>query len=330
MKSTIKKYLSGKSSEKEQKELLEWIRKDNHLAEFQDSRKEWKNEIANEAIPSDYQESWNNIQNILFGRMQSELQRTRRTLNFLRYAAILVVLISIPMLALFFSQTSPSIPLTYTTVAADLGQISKVVLPDSSVIWINSGSTIRYNNQFSETNRDIDLIGEAFFKVQKNTALPLIVNSYDLRVKVLGTEFSVMAYPEERNIQIVLEKGKVELTATSDSHFKQEMNPGEMACFDKKKKELSVSIVNTILYTSWKDGLINVYNLPLNEVVIKLGKRYNQQFMIDDEIKNLPYTFTIKNENLNSILSLMEQITPVDAIQHDNVIELKYKRKPMK
>lgn len=330
MKSTIKKYLSGKSSEKEQKELLEWIRKDNHLAEFQDSRKEWENEIANEAIPSDYQESWNNIQNILFGRMQSDLQRTRRTLNFFRYAAILVVFISIPTLGLYFSHTSHSTPLTYTTVAADLGQISKVVLPDSSVIWINSGSSIRYNNQFSETNRDIDLIGEAFFKVQKNTALPLIVNSYDLRVKVLGTEFSVMAYPEERNIQVVLEKGKVELTATSDSHFKQEMKPGEMASFDKKKKELSVSIVNTILYTSWKDGLINVYNLPLNEVVIKLEKRYNQQFMIDDEIKNLPYTFTIKNENLNSILSLMEQITPVDAIQHDNVIELKNKRKPMK
>lgn len=330
MKSTIKKYLSGKSSEKEQKELLEWIRKDNHLAEFQDSRKEWKNEIANEAIPSDYQESWNNIQNILFGRMQSELQRTRRTLNFLRYAAIFVVLISIPTLALFFSQTSPSIPLTYTTVAADLGQISKVVLPDSSVIWINSGSTIRYNNQFSETNRDIDLIGEAFFQVTKNADQPLTVSSEDLRIKVLGTEFSVSAYPEEKYIQVVLEKGKIELTSSLQSNFIQEMKPGEMASFNKVKKELLVSTVNTELYTSWKDGLINVYNLPLNEVVIKLGKRYNQQFMIDDEIKNLPYTFTIKNENLNSILSLMEQITPVDAIQHDNVIELKYKRKPMK
>jgi transmembrane sensor len=326
MKSTIKKYLSGKSSEIEQKELLDWIRKDNRLSEFQIVRNEWKEETKHEAIPSEFQENWQNIQNKLFGRMQSELQQTHRTLKFFRYAAILAVLISIPALVFYFTQTSPSAQLIYTTVAANYGQISKVVLPDSSVIWINSGSTIRYNNQFSATNRDIDLIGEAFFKVHKNKELPLIVSSADLKVKVLGTEFSMMAYPEENSIQVVLEKGKVELTSTSHSNFRQEMKPGELASFNKEKKELALSTVNTILYTSWKDGMINIYNLPLSELVIKLEKRYNQKFVVDDEIKNLPYTFTIKNENLNNILSLMEKITPVDAIQRGNVIELKYNK----
>jgi transmembrane sensor len=326
MRSIIKKYLSGKSSEKEQKELLDWIRKNGHLTEFQLTKKEWKDEVKNESIPVEYQEPWKNIQNYLFGQMQSELQRTQRTLRFFRYAAILAVLISIPSLFFYFTQASPSAQLIYTTVAADFGQISKVVLPDSSVIWINSGSTIRYNNQFSATNRDIDLIGEAFFKVHKNKALPLIVSSADLKVKVLGTEFSMMAYPEENSIQVVLEKGKVELTSTSHSNFRQEMKPGELASFNKEKKELALSTVNTILYTSWKDGMINIYNLPLSELVIKLEKRYNQKFVVDDEIKNLPYTFTIKNENLNNILSLMEKITPVDAIQRGNVIELKYNK----
>ena len=256
--------------------------------------------------------------------MQSDLKRTQRTLNFFRYAAILVLLISIPSLLFYISQPNQSNQLIYTTVAAEFGQISKVVLPDSSIVWINSGSTIRYNNQFSATNRDIDLVGEAFFKVHKNAELPMIVNSSDLKVKVLGTEFSVMAYPEENFIQVVLEKGKVELTSTSHAKFRQEMKPGEMANFNKNKKELTLSNVNTVLYTSWKDGIINIYNLPLSELVIKLEKRYNQKFVVDDQLKNLPFTFTIKNENLSSILSLIEKITPVDAIQHDNVIELKY------
>ena len=329
MKSIIKKYLSGKSSEKEQKEILDWIRKPDHLAEFQSTKNEWKNEIRNEEIPAEFQTNWNNIQNNLFGRMQSDLKRTQRTLNFFRYAAILVLLISIPSLLFYISQPNQSNQLIYTTVAAEFGQISKVVLPDSSIVWINSGSTIRYNNQFSATNRDIDLVGEAFFKVHKNAELPMIVNSSDLKVKVLGTEFSVMAYPEENFIQVVLEKGKVELTSTSHSKFKQEMKPGEMANFNKNKKELTLSNVNTVLYTSWKDGIINIYNLPLSELVIKLEKRYNQKFVVDDQLKNLPFTFTIKNENLSSILSLIEKITPVDAIQHDNVIELKYHKKPM-
>jgi len=214
----------------------------------------------------------------------------------------------------------------YTTVAADYGQISKVVLPDSSEVWVNSGSTIKYNNQFSNTNRDIELIGEAFFKVKHNAEVPLIVSSSVLNVKVLGTEFSVSAYPEETNIQVVLEKGKVELTSNSDSQFRQEMKPGELASFNIKQKKLSVDPVNTNLYTSWKDGLINIYNLPLSELVLRLEKRYNQKFLVDDAIKNLPYTFTIRNEELSSILSLMEKITPVDAIQNGNMIVLKHNK----
>lgn len=329
MKLRIKKYLSGKSSEKEQRELLDWIREDHNFDEFQVIKSEWKKEIRNEEVAAEFQPNWNNVQNILFGRMQSDLKRTQRTLNLFRYAAILVLLISIPSLLFYISQPNQSNQLVYTTIAADFGQISKVVLPDSSVIWINSGSTIRYNNQFSTTNRDIELIGEAFFKTQKNAALPMIVSSSDLQVKVLGTEFSVMAYPEENFIQVVLEKGKIELTSATHSNFNQEMKPGELANFNKDKRELTLSNVNTVLYTSWKDGLINIYNLPLSELVIKLEKRYNQKFVVDDKIKNLPLTFTIKNENLSTILSLIEKITPIDAIQHDNVIELKYHKKPL-
>lgn len=324
MKSTIKKYLSGKSSANEQKDLLDWIRKDDHLSEFQSAKSKWKDEILKEEIPAEFQQDWQNIQNNMLGQMQSEMQRTQRTLRFFRYAAIFILLISVPSLLFFYSQSKQSNPLVYTIVAADFGQISKVVLPDSSVIWINSGSTIKYNNQFSATNREIELIGEAFFKVHKNKELPLIVSSSDLRVKVLGTEFGVMAYPEESSIQVVLEKGKVELTSSSHLNLRQEMKPGELASFNKEKKELIISKVNTGLFTSWKDGLINIYNLPLSELVIKLEKRYNQKFVIDDAIKNLPFTFTIKNENLSDILSLMEKITPIDAIQHGNVIELKH------
>lgn len=327
MKSTIKKYLSGKSSANEQKEILNWIRKDHHIVDFQSTKNEWKGEILNQEIPVEFQSDWQNIQNNMFGQMQSEMFRTQRTLKFFRYAAIFIILISVPTLIYFFSQPKlPEQQLVYTTVAADFGQISKVVLPDSTVIWVNSGSIIKYNNQFSETNRDIQLTGEAYFKVAKNKKLPLIVSSENLRVKVIGTELSVSAYPEEGNVQVVLEKGKVELTSAVNSNFRQEMKPGELASFNKEKKELILSNVNTGLYTSWKDGLINIYNLPLSELVIKLEKRYNQKFVVDDAIKNLPYTFTIKNENLSNILSLMEKITPVYAIQRGNVIELKHNK----
>jgi len=327
MKSKIKKYLSGESSSSEQKELLEWLRKESHLSDFQSVKEEWKDEIIKNGQATEYQQNWTNIQNSIQEKIQVQLFQAKRALRIFQYAAIFVLLILVPAITYMTQFKSPDKNLVYTTVSADLGQISKVVLPDSTTIWINSGSTIKYNNQFSASNRDIRLTGEAYFKVSRNENLPLIVSTGDLRVKVLGTEFSVMAYPEEKEIQVVLEKGKVELTSSSQSELFQEMNPGQMASFSKEKKEVTLSSVNTELFTSWKDGLINIYNLPLSELALRLEKRYNQKFVVDDEIKNLPYTFTIKNEDLSSILSLMEKITPVDVVQHENVIELKYNQK---
>ncbi|MGE5448113.1 MAG: FecR family protein [Bacteroidales bacterium] len=326
MRFIIKKYLSGDSSEKEQETLLDWVRHEDHRAEFEAVKNEWQQEVIHQAIPMQYEQSWNNIQVAILGNTQVSLQRAQRTLYLFRIAAILVVLLLIPSLVFFYTQKKEDTPLTYTTVTADLGQISKVLLPDSSVIWINSGSTIKYNNRFSASNRDIDLVGEAFFKVHKNKELPLIVNSQDLNVKVLGTEFCVSSYPEENTIHVILEKGKVELSSDINDDFRQEMKPGEMAIYNKEKKSLSLSTVNTGLYTSWKDGMINIYNLPLSELVIKLERRYNQKFIVDEAIKNLPYTFTIKNEDLHSVLRLMEKITPVDAIQKGNIIELRYNK----
>ncbi len=330
MKSKITKYLKGKSSAEEQTELLNWVRKDGHLHEFQQIKEEWKAEVVQEAVPSEFAGNWQSIQNHMMDQLQNDIQGKQRTLNFFRYAAILLLAVSLPAMVYLFTSGKSNSPLTYTTVAADYGQISKVVLPDSSVVWVNSGSTIKYNNHFSATNRDIELVGEAFFKVKHNAEVPLIVSSSGLQVKVLGTEFSVSAYPEETAIQVVLEKGKVELTSASDAHFRQEMKPGELATFDKEKQKLAIGAVNTGLYTSWKDGMINIYNLPLSELVIRLEKRYNQKFEVDDAIKSMPYTFTIKNEDLSSVLRLMEKITPVIAIQDKNVIKLKHNKTKLK
>jgi ferric-dicitrate binding protein FerR (iron transport regulator) len=324
MESIIRKYLSGRSSLSEQKGLLQWLRKDDHPLVFREVKEEWEEGVSNEDIPLEYRQIWSEVQNTIQQSLQSELFKVRRNLNFFRYAAIFIMLISIPSLIyLMQAEKSPASQLVYTTVTAENGQISKVVLPDSSMVWINSGSSVSYNNHFSVNNRDINLLGEAYFKIHKNIDLPLLVTNSGLQVKVLGTEFSVSAYAEDPNIQVVLEKGKVELSQLDNTSARQEMKPGELASFSKEKKELTLTKVNTRIYTSWKDGLINIYNLPLNELVIKLEKRFNQKFVVDESIKNMPFTFTIKNEDLNSVLSLMEKITPIDVIQRGNVIELK-------
>ena len=142
----------------------------------------------------------------------------------------------------------------------------------------------------------------------------------NLKIKVTGTTFNVSSYPENKTVDIVLESGSVELSNKKSSSFSYTMKPGEMAQIETENQRLQISQVNTTRFTSWKDGIINIYNQSLSEVVKRLETRYNQNFDFDEDIKDFHYTFTIKNEPLSEIILLMEKITPVKAVQKEDVI----------
>ena len=97
------------------------------------------------------------------------------------------------------------------TIEVPRGQQSRLTLTDGTEVWINSHSKITIPANFSANNRKLDLIGEAYFKVIKDTKSPFYVNTNDLKVKVMGTSFNVRAYTEEKKVITTLEKGKVQL-----------------------------------------------------------------------------------------------------------------------
>ncbi|HKJ41831.1 MAG TPA: FecR domain-containing protein [Sunxiuqinia sp.] len=229
-----------------------------------------------------------------------------RALNFWRYAAVFILAVGLSSL---FFYTSPNFisqlasGTHFTTAIAENGQISKVILPDLSVVWLNSGSTIKYNNNFDVNNREIQLTGQAFFQVTKNKHLPLKVFSKNLEVKVVGTRFDVSAYPEDHEIKVVLERGKVIMhnTKIRESHY--ELNPGEMAQFDPSSGKVARKKVNPKRFISWKDGILIFRDDPMAEVIPQLQRRYNVNIIVKDpKIFNSVFTATIKDETLEDIL----------------------------
>lgn len=327
MKKIITKYLEGRATELEQAKLLQWLRIKKNKFDFHRFRLVWKNSLDENQFPGDSEESWNKIQTQLLQKSLKGWQKCRKTYQFLKYAAILFFIISIGGLAYFFVNQKELLPEYYTSVIAENGQISKVELPDGSLVWLNSGSEIIYSNFFASNNRNIKLIGEAYFHVTKNRELPLVVNCDDLQVKVLGTQFNVAAYPNNNFVDVVLEKGSVELWNKKVESFHFKLKPGERAIFDKSEQELAISCVNTSKFTSWKEGIMNIYDQPLVNLVERLETRYNQEFVLDDEVKDFRYTFTIENESLDEIIKLMEKITPLKAIQKQDTILLKLDKK---
>lgn len=318
MKEFIRKYLSGQSDRNEQAQLLQWLRGKGNLDDFRKEKAEWEREASSQPLSSLSSSSWSSLQTKLLQEVQEKLQRSTIRLKYFQYAAVVLVVFSVTSVAIDFSAQKPARELVYTTVKAEPGQIANVVLPDKSEVWINSGSYISYNNEFSQSNREIRMEGEVFFSVQKNPELPLIVKNVSAPdIKVTGTKFNVAGYPDEHFFHVTLQEGHIELNSSGRSI---PLHPGEQAVFNRKTNELQVNKVDVGRFISWKDGQINFYNVPLEEVVIRLGKRYNQRFVLDNEVKQLQYTYTVTNEPLSEVLLLMEKITPVRIRQKGEVI----------
>lgn len=323
MKQLITKYLDGRATAEEQAKLLVWLRQKENRIVFNSLKLDWKNGLDVQQLPEGSEKSWSSIQDHLLQKSYTGWQSSRKMNQFFRIAAIFFFVLSLGSAVYFVSNQFKTTPEFFTSVVAENGQISKVKLPDGSTVWLNSGSELSYSNLFASDNRNVSLSGEAYFQVTRNEEIPLVVSSGELQVKVLGTTFNVNAYLESDRIDVVLESGKVELLSTAQKSFKYYLESGERATFHKKSRELGVSNVNTTKYTSWKDGMINIYDQTLEELVKRLETRYNQKFEYADELKGYPFTFTIKNETLDEIIDLMEKIAPIKTIQNDTIIEFK-------
>jgi len=302
----IGKYLTGKESAEELGKLKTWINTSDGNRKLFNSLKEEKNiaESIDEFETHDKERAWKKYMDHL------DSLSHQRILIWWKVAAVFFFLIACAEIFAYLNKETPPELATndsYTTISTNNGQNSKVVLPDSSVVWINSGTTLSYNSNFSVTKRKIKLKGQAFFQISRNEKMPLVVSCNDLDVKVLGTRFDVSAYPEDQNISVVLESGSVELIKSNDQLPVQMLKPGEKAEFDTKLSEVSVSKVQSSDYTSWKDGILVFKDEPMKKVLEKLQRWYN----IDIEVKNpkvnqLVFNATIVNESVEEIFDLMK------------------------
>lgn len=235
--------------------------------------------------------------------------------TFLKYAAILVILVGFPTLFYLNKQSSsPEISeeLKYTSVVADNGQISKIILPDSSIVWLNSGSTLSYNSGYAVTNRDLNLNGQAYMNIKRDDLNPLIVACNDLKVKVLGTKFDVCAYPGDDKIQVVLESGSVQLLRTGDDAFNYRLNPDQMAQYNIKTNDVAIKRVNAADFISWKEGYLIFEDVPMGDVIERLERKFDVEIIVKhEEVYKSIFNANFKDENLTEILEYIQYSCPI-------------------
>ena len=116
-------------------------------------------------------------------------------------------------------------------------------MPDGTLVWLNSGSRLSYNYQYSTYDRVVNLEGEAFFDVKKDTQYPFIVKAGEVDVKVHGTAFNVSTYADEENIMVALLRGKVSLLSATGQNLLTYLSPNQEAIVSKKNLSCRVNPV---------------------------------------------------------------------------------------
>lgn len=158
------------------------------------------------------------------------------------------------------------------TLSTPNGGQYQVLLQDGTKVWLNAMSTLRFPVSFSGSARQVELEGEAYFEVAKNTGKPFIVQSKRQQVTVLGTHFNVMAYGDERILKTTLLEGSLRV---SNNNAAVLLKPGEMAVLNGGEQLAVNHDADTDEETAWKDNLFNFRDAGIEEVMRQAARWYN-------------------------------------------------------
>lgn len=239
--------------------------------------------------------------------------------TFQRIAAILILPVLFSFLGYYyFHSEKPVQNNSYAEILCPLGVRTKFQLPDGSTGYLNSGSRLKYPVQF-DSERRVELIGEAFFNVTHNEQAPFHVNTPNLDIKVLGTTFNVIANEDEQTEEIILQTGRVDVLSRNG---KQEaiMSPNEQLSLNIEKQTFTKNKVEASQYSTWKEGKLVFRNENMQQVARRLSRWYNAEVIVDD--KQLDgYTFhaTFIDEPLDEVLKLISITTPISFREEKRV-----------
>lgn len=218
------------------------------------------------------------------------------------------------------------------------GSRSKNVLPDGTIVWLNSDSRISYNADFGKEKREVTLTGEAFFDVAHNEAIPMLVHAKSVTILVKGTAFNVRSYPGSDKVQTSLIRGSVELSTKAKPDEKILLKPNEKITIEVKEetgnhpvqaapatvsstasKSYQIdplkqsSLTPLIPEVSWVENRLVFDNEPLPDVIDKMEKWYNVDIVLTNkklEAKNFSGAF--EKENISEALSALQFINHFD------------------
>jgi transmembrane sensor len=319
---SIVKNLKGHATPEEKTALEHWLNEDESHSQIFSEIQNVYNLTSN--IPPyfypDKEKAWRKIDR----QTRNSSAKVRQLFNRLKYTAAAVILLLVSLTFFWYYQTNTQeVFQHYSEIIAPPGQKTMVVLPDSSLVWLNSGSTLKYNRNFNVKDREVVVTGEAFFDVKRNEAKKFSVRTGILSVQVYGTAFNVKNYEDDQLQEITVSEGRVGIS--DKTRELKQLTPGQQAVLNKSTNKLTFSKADPAVVSSWKDNELKFDNTPFDEVVKYLERWYGVSINIDPSmIGRHHYTFKIKTESLTEILEKIKVMTPIAYEINGKDVRIRY------
>ncbi|MCE5347655.1 MAG: FecR family protein [Bacteroidales bacterium] len=353
-------YLKGELSSDETKELISWIKMNKaNKREFDEYCEIWITAKASFKNPKfNIQEGfWKFKQNIRGNEtLNIGLKSTNLFKTITKYAAISVIAASLSGLVFYYLGKNQVVKpeLSYNELNVPLGSRAQFLLSDGTIVTLNAGSRLKYDNRFGINDRVVQLDGEGFFKVAKDSKKPFMVKTSYLNVRALGTTFNIKAYSEDKTIETTLIEGSVkieEIASESKSEvtvlkpnqkltfFKEDSTMIDETTIPEKKAEnspqplmvqKSISIprlvtenINVDPVISWKENRWIFEKQSLSQIAIELERKFDIEIIFESErLKTFRFTGIILAEPIEQVLEVISISAPINFKLKGRVVTL--------
>ncbi len=298
LKQIISRYLQGKATVKETMLVEEWL------------QEQGKDEIApDKGVVAERREQalWQVKQYIGLQKKAGKTARIKRIQRVWIPAAACLILLAGAFVAYLkrYELMNKMNPVPMQTIAAGRFSIKEVLLPDGSVVTLNSNSVLHFPQTFRGKTRMVQLTGEAYFKIKQDPAQSFIVDASGLQVRVLGTSFTVSNTAAAGWAGVGVTSGKVGVQYAVDNFPETQLVPGEQLLYDKQHNKLVIER-NATIRVDWAAKRLIFKATPLQEVFDEVEQTYGVKIQVKIPLRMMAFTGSFDaNDSLQDVLKVL-------------------------
>lgn len=301
----IGKHLRSESTKGEESILNKWIEEEesNQLL-FQEAKTLWnESSYLRKEKNIEVEEAWLKFLNQT-GRNPKQNQRILPPFILKRLAVAASL-----FLAAFFMYFYLSDFHTDVKFQASKKAVSNIELPDGSIVWLNKGATLEFEE--SKGYRNIKLNGQAYFNVSHKPHKPFIISTGNLKTQVVGTSFDI-DYRNKEHIEVSAVSGKVKVYENSNEDAALLLTKGLGASYHSGNHKLNLIEILDQNFLAWKTGVLRFNNTPMLKVAETLSMHYGLLVLVDDSDETSRLTAEFDNLKIDEVIELIQLTTDVN------------------